>query len=126
MDRAPRQIYAALLDEGPYLCPWRSMYRILHDFAEVRERRNQRQHPPYHKPELLAEGANQGWSWDITRLRGPVEWTHFAFYTVSDIFSRFMVGWMSAEQESAELARQLIAGSLRLCAGCPRLGASLL
>jgi putative transposase len=73
VDRAPRQIYAALLDEGTYLCHWRSMYRILHDFAEVRERRNQRQHPVYRKPELLAEGPNQVWSWDITKLRGPVK-----------------------------------------------------
>jgi putative transposase len=109
VDRAPRQIYAALLDEGTYLCHWRSMYRILHDFSEVGERRNQRQHPPYHKPELLAEGPNQVWSWDITRLRGPAKWTHFALYTVIDIFSRFIVGWMIAERESAELARQLIA-----------------
>jgi putative transposase len=109
MDKAPRQIYAALLDEATYLCHWRSMYRILHDFAEVRERRNQRQHPVYRKPELLAEGPNQVWSWDITKLRGPAKWTHFALYTVIDIFSRFMVGWMIAERESAELARQLIA-----------------
>jgi putative transposase len=109
VDRAPRQIYAALLDEGRYLCHWRSMYRILQDFAEVRERRNQRQHPPYRKPELLAEGPNQVWSWDITKLRGPAKWTHFALYTVIDIFSRFIVGWMIAERESAELARQLIA-----------------
>jgi putative transposase len=109
MDHAPRQIYAALLDEGTYLCHWRSMYRILHDFAEVRERRNQRQHPPYHKPELLAEAPNQVWSWDITKLRGPAKWTHFALYTVIDIFSRFIVGWMIAQRESAELAKQLIA-----------------
>jgi putative transposase len=109
VDRAPRQIYAALLDEGTYLCHWRSMYRILQDFAEVRERRNQRQHPVYRKPELLAEGPNQVWSWDITKLRGPTKWTHFALYTVIDIFSRFIVGWMIAERESAELARQLIA-----------------
>lgn len=109
VDRAPRQIYAALLDEGTYLCHWRSMYRILQDFAEVRERRNQRQHPPYHKPELLAEDPNQVWSWDITKLRGPAKWTHFALYTVIDIFSRFIVGWMIAERESAELAKQLIA-----------------
>jgi putative transposase len=109
MDKAPRQIYAALLDEGTYLCHWRSMYRILHDFAEVRERRNQRQHPVYRKPELLAEAPNQVWSWDITRLRGPAKWTHFALYSVIDIFSRFIVGWMIAERESAELARQLIA-----------------
>jgi putative transposase len=109
MDRAPRQIYAALLDEGTYLCHWRSMYRILHDFSEVRERRNQRQHPVYQKPELLAESPNQVWSWDITKLRGPAKWTHFALYTVIDIFSRFIVGWMIAERESAELAKQLIA-----------------
>ena len=109
MDRAPRQIYAALLDEGTYLCHWRTMYRILHDFAEVRERRNQRQHPVYQKPELLAEAPNQVWSWDITKLRGPAKWTHFALYSVIDIFSRFMVGWMIAERESATLARQLIA-----------------
>lgn len=108
-DKAPRQIYAALLDEGMYLCHWRSMYRILHDFAEVRERRNQRQHPVYRKPELLAEGPNQVWSWDITKLRGPAKWTHFALYTVIDIFSRFIVGWMIAERESTELAKQLIA-----------------
>jgi putative transposase len=109
MDRAPRQIYAALLDEGTYLCHWRSMYRILHDFSEVRERRNQRQHPPYHKPELLATAPNQVWSWDITKLRGPAKWSHFALYTVLDIFSRYVVGWMIAERESAELAQQLIA-----------------
>jgi putative transposase len=109
VDRAPRQIYAALLDEGAYLCHWRTMYRILHDFSEVRERRNQRQHPLYHKPELLAVRPNQVWSWDITKLRGPAKWTHFALYTVIDIFSRYIVGWMIAERESAQLARQLIA-----------------
>jgi len=109
MDRAPRQVYAALLDEGTYLCHWRSMYRILAAHDEVRERRNQRQHPVYQKPELLAEAPNQVWSWDITKLRGPARWTHFALYSVIDIFSRFMVGWMIAERESAELAKQLIA-----------------
>lgn len=109
VDRAPRQIYATLLDEGRYLCHWRSMYRILAAHDEVRERRKQRKHPVYQKPELLAEGPNQVWSWDITKLRGPAKWTHFALYTVLDIFSRYVVGWMIAERESAELARQLIA-----------------
>ena len=109
MDRAPRQVYATLLDEGTYLCHWRTMYRILEVYAEVRERRQQRQHPVYRKPELLAEGPNQVWSWDITKLRGPAKWTHFALYTVIDIFSRYVVGWMIAERESAELAKQLIA-----------------
>lgn len=109
MDQAPRQIYATLLDEGTYLCHWRTMYRILGDFDEVRERRQQRKHPVYQKPELLAVQPNQVWSWDITKLRGPAKWTHFALYTVIDIFSRYIVGWMIAEHESAELAHQLIA-----------------
>jgi putative transposase len=109
MDQAPRQIYATLLDEGTYLCHWRTMYRILHDFSEVQERRNQRKHPVYQKPELLAVRPNEVWSWDITKLRGPAKWTHFALYTVIDIFSRFIVGWMIAERESAQLARQLVA-----------------
>lgn len=109
MDRAPRQVYASLLDEGTYLCHWRTMYRILGDFGEVHERRNQRKHPVYQKPELLAVRPNQVWSWDITKLRGPAKWTHFALYTVIDIFSRYIVGWMIAERESAELAKQLIA-----------------
>jgi putative transposase len=109
MDRAPRQVYATLLDEGTYLCHWRTMYRILAAHAEIRERRRQRRHPIYRKPELLAEGPNQVWSWDITKLRGPAKWTHFALYTVIDIFSRYVVGWMIAERESAELAKQLIA-----------------
>jgi putative transposase len=109
MDRAPRQVYASLLDEGIYLCHWRTMYRVLAAHTEVRERRRQRQHAVYRKPELLAEAPNQVWSWDITKLRGPAKWTHFALYTVIDIFSRYVVGWMIAEQESAELAKHLIA-----------------
>jgi putative transposase len=109
MDRAPRQVYATLLDDGTYLCHWRTMYRILAAFSETRERRNQRQHPVYRKPELLAIRPNEVWSWDITRLRGPAKWTHFCLYTVLDIFSRYVVGWMIAERESAELAKQLIA-----------------
>ena len=109
MDCAPRQVYASLLDEGTYLCHWRTMYRILAAHAEVRERRKQRRHPVYQKPELLAEQPNQVWSWDITKLRGPAKWTHFALYTVIDIFSRYVVGWMIAERESAKLAKQLIA-----------------
>ena len=71
MDQSPRQVYAALLDEGQYLCHWRSMYRVLAVYAEVRERRHLRRHPVYQKPELLASAPNQVWSWDITALRGP-------------------------------------------------------
>ena len=71
VDRAPAEVVATLLDEGQYLCSQRTMYRILAAYQPVRERRNQLEHPPYTKPELVATGANQTWSWDITRLLGP-------------------------------------------------------
>jgi putative transposase len=108
MDRSPYEVYATLLDEGMYVCSIRTMYRILHTYAEVQERRNQRQHPAYAQPELLATGPNQVWSWDITKLRGPAKWHYYYLYTMLDIYSRYAVGWLLAEQESAALAQQLI------------------
>ena len=113
MDQAPRQVYAALLDEGDYLCHWRTMYRILAAHGEVGERRLIRRHPTYKKPELLAEHPNQVWSWDITWLRGAQKLEKYPLYTVLDIFSRYVVGWMIAEVESSELAKQLIAETAR-------------
>ena len=107
-ERAPRQVYAALLDEGEYLCHWRTMYRVLAAHDEVRERRDQLRHPPYHKPELLATAPNQVWSWDITKRRGPAKWTYFYLYVLLDIYSRYAVGWMIAERESARLAQDLV------------------
>lgn len=100
-DLAPAEVYATLLDEGIYHCSIRTMYRILADNNEVRERRNILRHPVYQKPELLAEGPNQVWSWDITKLMGPVKWTYFYLYVILDIFSRRVVGWCVAEAESA-------------------------
>ena len=113
MDQAPRQVYATLLDEGHYLCHWRTIYRILHAHNEVQERRLIRHHPTYKKPELLAEHANEVWSWDIPHLRGPVKWSGYKLYSVLDIFSRYVVGWMIAEEESSNLAKQLIAETAR-------------
>jgi putative transposase len=108
MDLAPAEIYATLLDEGRYLCSERTMYRVLAAHHEVRERRNQRRHPHYAAPELLARGPNELWSWDITKLRGPSKWTYFYLYVMLDIFSRYVVGWMVAHRESAELAEQFV------------------
>ena len=107
-DLAPREVYATLLDEGQYLCHWRTMYRILEEHDEVRERRNQLRHPNHPKAELLATGPNQVWSWDITKLLGPVKWTYYYLYVVLDIFSRYVVGWMVADREAAALARELV------------------
>jgi putative transposase len=113
VDRAPAEVFASLLDEGTYLCSRRTMYRILDDAKEVRERRNQLRHPHYQAPELLATAPNQVWSWDITKLLGPVKWSYFQLYVILDIFSRYVTGWMVADRESAVLAQRLIAESCR-------------
>lgn len=107
-DLAPVEVYATLLEEGRYLCSVRTMHRILHEHAEVRERRNQLRHPSYHRPELLATAPNQLWSWDITKLLGPQKWTYYYLYVLLDVFSRYVVGWMIAHRESAALADKLI------------------
>jgi len=113
VDKAPQEIYSCLLDEEIYLCSISTMYRILRSEGEVRERRNQLRHPKYKKPELLATGPNQVWSWDITKLKGPVKWTYFYLYVILDIFSRYVVGWMVAHRESAQLAKRLMSESCR-------------
>ena len=110
-DQAPREVYATLIDEGRYLCSWRTMYRILDENREVQERRNQLRHPNYTKPELLATRPNQLWSWDITKLLGPTKLTYYYLYNILDVFSRYSVGWLIAERESATLAQELIAAT---------------
>jgi putative transposase len=107
-NHAPAAVYATLLDEGHYHCSIRTMYRLLEQRGESRERRDQLTHPPYQKPELLATGPNQVWSWDITKLLGPAKWTYYYLYVILDVFSRYVVGWMVAPRESAELAKRLI------------------
>jgi len=107
-------VYAALLDLGVYLCSVSTMYRLLRGDGEVRERRNQLAHPRYRKPELLARGPNEVWTWDITKLRGPVKWTYYYYlYVMLDIFSRYVVGWLVAGQQTASLARRFIAECCR-------------
>ena len=108
VDQPPQEIYSTLLDEGTYLCSVRTMYRILEKHEEVKERRNQLTHPHYQKPELLAKVANQLWSWDITKLKGPAKWTYFYLYVIIDVFSRYVVGWMVAHREQSSLAQKLI------------------
>jgi len=107
-DQSPSAVYATLLDEGDYFCSIRTMYRILEQHQQVKERRIQLCHPVYSKPELLATGPNQVWSWDITKLLGPSKWTYFYLYVLLDIYSRYVVGWMVAHQELAALAQKLI------------------
>ncbi len=112
-DKSVRQVWAELVDAGIYYCSVRTMYRILAENAAVRERRDQLRHPEYTRPELLAMGSNQLWSWDITKLKGPHKWTYYYLYVLLDVWSRKVVGWMVAERESSTLAVELIRQSCK-------------
>jgi putative transposase len=109
VDEAPATVYAKLLDQGVYLASVSTMYRVLRDHDEVRERRRQATHPAAKKPELLATRPNQVYSWDITKLLGPVKWTWFYLYVILDIYSRYVPGWLLAHAENARLAEVLLA-----------------
>ena len=110
-DSAPRDVYAASLDEGRYYCHWRTMYRILNEHNETGERRRQRRRTTgSKKPKLRAQAPNQVWSWDITLLRGPGK-QFYHLYTIIDIYSRYVTGWMIAPRESGQLAEALIAAT---------------
>ena len=112
VDEAPLTVYAKLLDDGKYLASPATMYRILRAHDEVRERRRQATHPAAKKPELIAEGPNRVWSWDITKLAGPAKWTYFYLYVIIDIFSRYVPGWMLATAENARNAETLLADTI--------------
>jgi putative transposase len=109
VDEAPATVYAKLLDQGVYLASVSTMYRVLRDHDEVRERRRQTTHPAATKPELLATRPNEVYSWDITKLLGPVKWTWFYLYVILDIYSRYVPGWLLAHAENARLAEVLLA-----------------
>jgi len=111
-DRAPAQIWATMLDEGTYVASISTMYRLLRAEHQVRERRRQATRPALVKPELVATGPNQVWSWDITKLAGPHKWTWFHLYVILDVHSRYAVGWLVAPRESARLAEELIADAI--------------
>jgi putative transposase len=110
-DLAPAETWAILLDEGVYLGSQSTFYRLLRRAGETRERRRQAVHPAAVKPELVATGPNQVWSWDITKLHGPAKWTYYYLYVILDIHSRYVTGWMLATRESAALAEKLIAAT---------------
>jgi putative transposase len=108
VDEAPATVYAKLLDEGIYLGSVSTMYRVLRAHGEVGDRRRHATHPARVKPELMATGPNEVYSWDITKLAGPVKWTYYYLYTVIDIYSRYVPGWMLARAERASLAEALL------------------
>ena len=108
VDLAPLQIYAQLLDEGVYLCSVSTMYRVLGQHTLVAERRRLARHPSQVCPELVATAPQQVYSWDITKLAGPVKGTYFDAYVMIDIYSRYLVGVHVHAHESGVLARELM------------------
>jgi len=108
-DKSVAQTWATLLDEGVYLASRSTMHRVLRTAGLSGERRAQASHPARARPELLATGPGQVWSWDITKLRGPDRGSYYELYVLLDIYSRYVVGWTVAANESAEIAKQLIA-----------------
>jgi len=112
VDRSPGEVVHTLLDEGHYLASERTMYRVLAERAEVKERRNQLSHPKHARPELVATAPNEVWSWDVTKLRTTVKWSYLHLYVLLDLFSRYVVGWMIARHENAALAKVLIEESV--------------
>lgn len=107
-DLAPAQVWARLLDDGIYLCSISTMYRLLAAAGESRERRRQRTHPAKKRPELIARGPNEVWSWDITKLRGPERGVYYELFVIIDIYSRYVIGWIVAPAETGELAKDFI------------------
>ncbi|WP_422334857.1 DDE-type integrase/transposase/recombinase [Rhodococcus sp. (in: high G+C Gram-positive bacteria)] len=108
VDRAPLEVYAELLDEGTYLCSVSTMYRVLHENAQVTERRRLARHPAKACPELVATAARQVYSWDITKLAGPAKGQYFDAYVMIDVYSRYIVGVHVHTHESGLLARELM------------------
>ena len=112
-DLAPAQVWARLLDDGVYLCSIATMYRLLAVAGENRERRRQRTHPAKKKPELIARGPNEVWSWDITKLRGPTRGVYYELFVIIDIYSRYVVAWCIAPAETGELAKEFIDAAIQ-------------
>jgi transposase InsO family protein len=108
VDQPPLQVYAQFLDEATYLCSVSSMYRDLGEHRQVRERRRLARHPARVRPELVATAPGQVYSWDITKLAGPVKGEHFDAYVMIDIYSRYIVGAVVHAHESGPLAVEMM------------------
>ena len=111
-DQPPAEIYAQLLGRGIYLASIRTMYRLLAEFGENRERRNQRPAQTHAMPSLTATAPNQVWTWDITKLATLEKGVFLMAYVIIDLFSRYVVGWMVAAKECKHLAAQLFADAI--------------
>lgn len=111
-DLAIPQVWARELDNGRYHCSVSTMYRVARAAGQTRERRRLATHPARVRPELIATGPSQVWSWDITALKGPVKGIWYRCYVIIDIFSRYVTGWLVAGAEDAVVARDFLAAAI--------------
>jgi putative transposase len=116
-DKSPGQVWAILLDEGVYLCSQATMYRLLRERGQTGERRAQAVRPAMRKPELEADGPNQVWSWDITKLKGPARGVYYLLYVIIDIFSRKAVHWEIWPTENGTLAKEFLQNAIAANSG---------
>ena len=116
-DKSPGQVYTILLDRGVYLCSEATMYRLLREHGQDGDRRAQATHPAKKKPELMADGPNQVWSWDITKLKGPARGVWFMLYVIIDIYSRKVIHWEAWPTETGILAKEFIENAIRANGG---------
>jgi len=112
VDQPPMEVFAKLLSRGMYLASIRTIYRVLAELGESKERRNQRLPHPHVKPSLTATAPNQVWTWDITKLATLERGIFLHAYVIIDLFSRYVVGWMVATKECKHLAAQLFADAV--------------
>lgn len=108
VDATPLQIFAELLDRGIYLCSVSTMYRVLRENTLVKERRRQARHPARTVPELVATAPGQVYTWDITKLPGPIRGVYYDAYVMIDIYSRYLVGVHVHARESGPLAEEMM------------------
>lgn len=113
IEDTPYQVVSKLLDRGEWLCSIRSMYRVLSENEEIRERRNQRRHPKYEKPVIEATAPRQLWTWDITRLPAEIKGKYYFLYAMIDVYSRYVVGWMITHEENSDRAQHFIRETIR-------------
>ncbi len=113
IDKSPRQVFYEYLDSGEYICSLASFYRILNENGASCERRKIRKHRNYSRPELIATGPNQVWSWDVSKLKGPIKFSYFYLYTIIDIYSKLVIGWTIAERETSDIAKEMFLKSFK-------------
>lgn len=108
-DKSPKQIVPLLADRGIYIASEATFYRALREAKQLKHRESSKAPTERYRPaELVADGVNEVWSWDITYLRTQTKGAFYYLYMVLDVWSRKIVGFEVHDHESSDLAAELI------------------